>query len=252
MSEIGYGYGSEWHLLRYLGYHRQALSAAVAASTGASQVDWLDFPSDKRRRFLDAEWEGVGFLREPSRVLEAWGRFWPSSGSQQNWDAVGQASFPHGKEWLLVEAKAHVMEMRSDCGAKGKGRLLIAESLDATKKAMGAPGSCNWLEGHYQYANRLAALHFLNTQGVKAHLVMIYFMGDRHSSASTTCPASEQEWESVIQAAEKHLGMTGKSELEARIHKVFLPVCPGGATHPLLRAATYGPRPVKEGSGSGT
>jgi len=246
MSEIGYGYGSEWHLLRYLGYHRQELSAAVAASTGASQVDWLDFPFDKRRRFLDAEWEGIRFL-EPSRVPEAWGRFWPSSGSQQNWDVVGQATFPHGKEWLLVEAKAHVVEMRSDCHAeKEESKCLIAKALDATKKATAVPVSCNWLEGHYQYANRLAALHFLHTQGIKARLVMIYFMGDRHSSASTTCPASEQEWESAIQAAEKHLGLTGKSELESCVHKVFLPVCPGGATHPLLRASTYGPKPVKD------
>jgi len=108
-----------------------------------------------------------------------------------------------------------------------------------------------WLERHYQYANRLAALHFLNTQGIKAHLVMVYFMGDRHSSASTTCPASEQEWESAIQAAEKHLGLTGKSELETRVHKVFLPVCPDGATHPLLRAPTYGPGALKQGSGGG-
>jgi len=246
MSEIGYGYGSEWHLLRYLGYHRQALSAAVGASVGASDVDWLDFRFDKRCRFLDAEWEGIKFLREPPLVQEEWGQFWPSSGSQQNWDAVGQATFAHGKEWLLVEAKAHVMEMRSDCGAKGEGRLLIAQSLDATKKATAVPVSCNWLEGHYQYANRLAALHFLNAQGIKARLVLIYFMGDRHSSASTTCPASEQEWESAIQAAEKHLGLAGKSELESRVYKVFLPVCPDGGTYPLVQTPTYTPKPSKQ------
>jgi hypothetical protein len=42
MGEIGYGYGSEWHLLRYPGYHRNTLNDGVLQATGGSEVEWLD------------------------------------------------------------------------------------------------------------------------------------------------------------------------------------------------------------------
>ncbi|MQB02127.1 MAG: hypothetical protein GEU78_18040 [Actinobacteria bacterium] len=40
---IGYTYGSEWHLLRYLAYHREDLSRDVeAAIPGSKVLRWLD------------------------------------------------------------------------------------------------------------------------------------------------------------------------------------------------------------------
>lgn len=44
MAKFGNGYGSECHLLRYLGRHRKRLDAAVCEVTGATGVHWLDFP----------------------------------------------------------------------------------------------------------------------------------------------------------------------------------------------------------------
>jgi hypothetical protein len=42
MSEIGYG--SERHLLRYLGYHRGALDAAIKQAMGdIREIEWFDF-----------------------------------------------------------------------------------------------------------------------------------------------------------------------------------------------------------------
>ncbi len=35
MAEIGAGYGSEWHLLRYFGRHRRLLDQRVSVTTGA-------------------------------------------------------------------------------------------------------------------------------------------------------------------------------------------------------------------------
>ena len=46
LGKIGSGYGNEFHLLRYLGYHRHRLYAEVEKAIGGSVVDWLDFPFD--------------------------------------------------------------------------------------------------------------------------------------------------------------------------------------------------------------
>src|SRR4051794_10809050 len=105
MGQIGDGYGSEYHLRRYLAEQQGALNAQLAdqLDTSANAMKWLPFPlgADGRAR----EYKGLGFLPRDSQTLalrEAWSHFWPSRGQQQNWDAVGRA----GDDWLLVEAKA--------------------------------------------------------------------------------------------------------------------------------------------------
>jgi hypothetical protein len=60
MSDIALGYGSKWHLLRYLGYHRVALNRAVEDATGGRAVcGWLDTLVGANRHFLDVEWTGL-------------------------------------------------------------------------------------------------------------------------------------------------------------------------------------------------
>ena len=44
MSKVGYGYGSEYHLMRYLAYHRGVLKQQVDEATGGELINWLDFP----------------------------------------------------------------------------------------------------------------------------------------------------------------------------------------------------------------
>lgn len=125
---------------------------------------------------------------------------------------------------LLVEAKAHVGEIRSCCGAKEQGGLgQIRSALQQAKAAFGVQGEPNWLEPYYQYCNRLATLHFLVTHGVSARLVFIYFVGDQNRHAD--CPQEEAAWQAVLQQMKPQIGLTGRSQLERRVHEVFLPVC---------------------------
>src|SRR5260221_13113313 len=92
------------------------------------------------------------------------------------WDAVGRLSTSQGPEWLLVEAKANLEEMGTSCGASyDGGRRLIEETLEQTKKDLGVPADANWVDGSYQLANRIAALHHLNRHGEPARLLPIYF-----------------------------------------------------------------------------
>jgi len=90
-------------------------------------------------------------------------------------------------EWLLVEAKANIQELKSSCGAKEKGqrseggRKLIAHTLAAVKSTLGVAEDRDWLNGYYQYCNRIAVLEFLNRQKVPTRLMFIYFVGDKGS-----------------------------------------------------------------------
>jgi len=216
--------GSEWHLLRYMGRHRQELDSAVQAAVGCqASVKWLDFGYGAAKR-EDRELRGIGFL--PSDVQaslsSAWKAFWPSTGNAQNWDAIAVLDQPSGPEYVLIEAKANTDEVISSCKAQSsKSKALISQSLAGVKQALEVPVNHDWLAAYYQYANRLAMLHFLNTHGVPARLVYIYFCGDK-SRKSAICPADPQEWQPILQLQEEALGLPAKHGLSDRVHKLFI------------------------------
>lgn len=66
MGKIGYGYGSEWHLLRYLGYHRAYFSEEIVHIVGGQAVEWLDFPFSSANAPLqdDREFVGLEFIAD--------------------------------------------------------------------------------------------------------------------------------------------------------------------------------------------
>jgi len=234
MARIGYGYGSEFHLLRYLGYHRNALNKAIKEKTGGRMRDWLDFEfgTEGRSDHLDSELKGVDFVDADPELKSAWIKFWPQTGNVPNWDAVGLLESNSGVEYLLAEAKAHVEEIQSSCGARKQGGLdVIRKAFDAAINANGLTVSVeNWLKPYYQYANRLAHLHFLLQHDTPARLLFIYFCGDDwhgktlSNGRAPNCPKSEQEWGPYLRVMHQHLGLTGGSELEKRVHHLFLPI----------------------------
>jgi hypothetical protein len=226
MSVIGYGYGSEWQLLRFLGYHREHFDDVVKQATGVQRIQWLDFPFDPQRQFNDAEWKGLDFLPLPHSARANWPEFWPQRGNAQNWDAVARIRTNDDADgWLLVEAKAHLGELKSSCGAKAQGGLeQIKAAMDQTKSALNVNPESDWLTPYYQMANRLAVLTYLRRHGINAHLLNIYFMGDRNPAG--TCPTCEAEWATELAAMCEHLGIAGR-KLEG-VHQVLLPVCPNG------------------------
>ena len=249
MGKMGDGYGSEFHLLRYLGYQRHKLDRAVETETGGRVIEWLDFDFGGEGK-LDREWKGVDFVDSASGVRSAWVKFWPQSGNVPNWDAVGRLESNSVTEYLLVEAKAHVEELQSSCSAKKAkkedelgeirptlkatkqgGLDQIKDALKATIKANGFTAEVeNWLRPYYQYANRLAHLHFLAEHGIPARLVFIYFCGDDWCGKTLSngkppnCPKDAKEWTAPLEKMHNHLGLSGRSKLEERVHKLFLHV----------------------------
>jgi hypothetical protein len=186
---MGNGYGSEFHLLRYLGYHRHELNRAVEEKIGGRVSDWLDFPVGGKGK-LGKEWKGVDFVDSPSDVKSAWLKFWPQTGNVPNWDAVGHLESNSDNECLLVEAKAHVEELHSSCGASKKGGLdTIRTALEGTITASGSAAEIDdWLSPYYQYANRLAHLHFLYSclppsRGMAPHYRSSHNLGALHANS---------------------------------------------------------------------
>jgi hypothetical protein len=273
MGTIGYSYGSEWHLLRYLGYHREDLNREVESAVGGAVIGWsplgyetspeqiarapLSPVIDKRTgnqsrppRKLDSELKGIRFLdprtnpfsgsqgfkaldsERLTKALKAWAAYWPQRGNSPNWDAVGQIDVGGEVHWLLVEAKSHTGEVKSDCGAKNKNSVTrILRAFRATASDMGHDANTDinpWLKGYYQYANRLATLRFLIDQDIPTKLLFVYFLGDKFPVGRTVlCPSFESDWRPTLMTMEKHLGWVSDNKdnkLADHVHRLFLPV----------------------------
>ena len=226
MGIMGSGYGSECHLLRYLGRHRELLDRRIRTLTGAQSIAWLDYPFDRGRSWQDGEWRGLDFLGSDAPARVAWSRMWPRSGNAPNCDAVGRIALGSGEAWLLVEAKANLEELRSSCQASPRGgRPMIEAFLERTKQRLGVAAAHDWLSDYYQFCNRVAVLDLLHENGTPAHLLNIYFTGDR-SGAGRTCPADASGWQAALEALAEHVGLAPRHPLAAHVHKLFLPVCP--------------------------
>ena len=225
MGKIGHGYGSEWHLKRLLGARCKQLESAVLAATGARQCDWHHAPYGRADSLGTREWQGVDFLPQSHPARVAYSDFWPARGNAPNWDAVARLATGGDEEWLLVEAKAHKGELRSDCRARTPGgRPRIEGSFAEVKSALGVAETCDWLTRSYQYCNRIAHLWFLSQQGIAARLLFIYFTGDRFPAGTVDCPKSEAAWQEALDAQDLHVGLPPESPLSDRMHRVFIDV----------------------------
>lgn len=230
MARLNPNYGSELHLLRMLGRHREHFIRKVCEATRAEHVEWLDFPSGEMRRdkqgniLWDREWHQLQFLPAADPARKAWETAWPTHRTGHNWDAVGRLRFGAAHEWLLVEAKANVEEILSGCqAADARSVALIGQTLNATKAALGVTASCDWKRPYYQFCNRLAALHVLNRTGTPARLLYVYFCNDV-GDQRRTCPASEESWRAELAKQDQHVGLAVDHPLHDRVHKLFLDV----------------------------
>ncbi|MFC1640236.1 hypothetical protein ACFL3B_05700 [Gemmatimonadota bacterium] len=76
-----------------------------------------------------------------------------------------------------------------------------------TKRFFKARPGCDWSKRFYQYANRLAHLHFLReVNGIDAYLVFVYFLNDPDLDG----PKTEREWHVAIKVMHEALGIRGR------------------------------------------
>ena len=177
MAQIGYGYGSEYQLLRFLGHHRRKLEELISEQIGKGTFEWEDFEFANPKNVIseDKELTGLDFLKVlyPTQYekVEAEYKTYIKKKDWQNWDAV----FTHNGILYLVEAKAHISELSSGKEEHGdSSKELILDYFKAQLPNL--PVSRVWLQEYYQLANRLATSALLNKHGIKTKILYIYFV----------------------------------------------------------------------------
>ncbi len=70
---LALGYGSAWHVLRCLGFHRKRFIRLVAAEIGATDIEWCDFvPSAMGRQYTTHQHNALGGLSHgPSKAYRS-------------------------------------------------------------------------------------------------------------------------------------------------------------------------------------
>jgi len=193
------GYGSLKDIQVLVNEKSELLGRALSNRFGVTEeIEWKSpLRNDDFAEYRDEDF--LSLLGIGERLKTPLKDFWPPRGPQ--WDALGRTK----DTVFLVEAKANIPELRSPpTKASQKARDKIISALDKTKRYMGIDDSFRWEAAYYQYANRIAHLHFLKTiNGIDARLVFVYFIGD----SSVRGPASENEWRKAIGEAKMKLGI---------------------------------------------
>ena len=217
MAEIGYGYGSEWHLMRFMARHRNHLEDAIRAAIGnnTGSFYWYDFGFGGTGIATDKERKGLSFLDNPSSLV-GYIKGWNTS---QSWDAVFQLN----GIFYLVEAKAHIAEMSNEGNNGGKSKdeieKFIIENLAKQKISINKD---HCLGKYYQLANRLATAAFLTNKGYKTKCVYIYFLnGFQKPNQIDLSVVSLDEYMNEIEKEMTDLGLN-PNQVKPLLYHVFI------------------------------
>jgi hypothetical protein len=103
---------------------------------------------------------------------------------------------------------------------------LIECALAKAKFNLGVAEDCDWLNGYYQYCNRIAVLEFLTRYKASARLMFIYFTGDKWpgENGNPICPKDSDGWQSALETRKAHVGLGQKHALAKLVNEVFLEV----------------------------
>ncbi len=211
MGQMALGYGSEFHLLRWIGRHRNEFDKRIKQELNIDNIAWLDFDFDINKTIPDKELIGLSFLKNDSSfnsVLSKWNDEWPQTGNSMNWDLVGFTVQNDVKTWILIEAKAHIGELEQSCGASVDNLPKIEKALKNAAENFGIKilSENPWTRKHYQLANRIYILDLLKRCGIKAKLISIYFIGDMISK-SRRSPQDRESWLIEVDKMKKYLNI---------------------------------------------
>ena len=225
MGQMALGYGSEFHLLRWIGRHRNEFDKRVKSLLGTDNISWLDFDFDSEKTIPDKEIIGLNFLDKNTyeTVISTWKKEWPQTGNSMNWDLVG-FTVKHGeKTWILIEAKAHLGELEQNCGASTESLAKIEKVLAESAKRNGITimDQNPWTKKYYQLANRIYILDLLKQHSIKVKLVNIYFIGDM-CSKNRMSPQNIDDWQAKLLEMKRYLNIEHLTTLE--IKDLFLEI----------------------------
>lgn len=214
--------GSQFWLQTFVGERQIALDSEIVSTVkglAGQTIEWKSpLRSDVYREYSDDAFVEKLEIELRQRPL---GEFWPRRGPV--WDGLARTS---NGDVLLVEAKSHIPEAVSPASKAGEPALRrIRASLHETKTYLNGSKDADWSGTFYQITNRLAHLYLLRVLNrVPAHLVFIYFVGDKEMNG----PMTKDEWEGAVKVIETYLGI-GRTKLSPFVHHVFLDVNSGSS-----------------------
>lgn len=144
-------------------------------------------------------------------------KFWPKNGPQ--WDGIAVAEGKENKKgFLLIEAKAHTDETKSDMRAvSDKSIEIINKAFNEVQSYMGVKQQ-SWTNEYYQLANRIAYLYFLNVKlNIPSWLVLINFTDD-----ASYKPTTVSKWLSHYNMLAEKIGINHNCKLLDKIITVFI------------------------------
>ena len=203
-GQLALGYGSKYQLLRMLGWHRDDFNNKVKNALGLDgDIHWLDFGYDGP---CDRELLNLEFIPE---LDGKWKGYWMCGRGGINWDAVGIAA---DGTYILVEAKAHLPEMKNSAGG-GKRALehnteMIAKFIE--KHHINSTAEA-WCKDFYQLANRLVITDFLEEKKYKVKLLYVLFENGFEYNRDKSDSASEKEWNDEMERELSEMKIKGTS-----------------------------------------
>jgi len=225
MGKLNESYGSELHLLRWLGLHREDLTRKVEVKTELSDLKWMQFGFSLGEKKYDAELRRLDFLDPDERAVALGGY---CKKINPNWDAVATATRNGRRCYVLVEAKAHVEEIADESFHGGESHEEIKKELSVAAKEITGIDDLgeDWIGKYYQLANRLYVQKVLEGAGIDSIQVNIYFCGDRHDGKN--CPADKSGWQAAVRDELKFLKLetdAAKSFLDKHYRELYIDVC---------------------------
>jgi len=223
MATLGLGYGSEFHLLRLLGRHRNSFDLKILAAldyTG-KKIDWLDLKYDSKQFIPDREYIGIEFLENLSNysdLKKSWNDYWPSSNRAQNWDAICKIK----DEWILIETKAKEKEMESNSQATDESKKFIGKQFDRIKNKYGIISQNDWNKNYYQKANRILFLDYLIDNNIKAKLLFVYFINGYKKDNEQLGVVSSAKWTDLIKRQDEYLGISSNKLLKDKVVNMII------------------------------
>ena len=219
MAQIGFGYGSEFQLLRFLGHHRLQFESIIAGVIGPGVFNWEDFDYADPKTVIsgDKELMGLSFLERlyPAQYPTVKAEYEKYKiyhrNAWQNWDAI----FTHNNTLYLVEAKAHISELSS--GDEEHGDHSREEILRYFKEQLPElPVSRSGLQDDDQMANRLATAALLNKNGIKTKVLYVYFVNGYRKRVIEKVDRKERIYETVnLNATEEQFRIAIQDEMNA-------------------------------------
>jgi hypothetical protein len=141
--------------------------------------------------------------QEHQKVVTDWWLTVPEGANTPNWDIASAANIDGSKGLILVEAKAHVAEIKDDGKAKGgnaENHERIGRAIGAASKALSEvrPGWALSRDSHYQLANRFAWSWKIASLGVPVVLVYLGFLNADEMRDQGAPLSDGQAWERLV------------------------------------------------------